>query len=67
MTDKRVPPQELCDQIDAVTATDLQRLAQNMMAHPPAVAVLGALSKVQAAEDIAAVFETNRPGPTQRV
>src|SRR5690606_34217091 len=39
--DRVLPPTELADRIDAVTAADLQRVGAHALAGPHAVAVLG--------------------------
>ena len=40
-TGKRIPEGLLCDRIDAVTADDLQRIAQEFICYKPSVAIIG--------------------------
>ena len=45
-TGKRVSPDELCRQVDAMTGGDLQRVAKNMLNTPLTLAAYGDTSKM---------------------
>ena len=38
---KRSPPSEICDKIDAVTKEDIMRVALNMVKSPPSISCVG--------------------------
>eukprot|EP00965_Chrysotila_dentata_P217779 6190216-Pleurochrysis_carterae.AAC.2 len=54
---KRTPPEELVEQIRAVSADDLTTLAKTMLKSPPTIAVYGDTTAVPRYDQVAAFFK----------
>jgi processing peptidase subunit alpha len=63
---KREQAQYYFDRIEAITESDIERVAKKMIESPPAVVALGRLGRVQPYEKIKKILSNKMPLKTSR-